>query len=127
MKMTSQHGKIRQITPLCPKSIIYSKMHTANIQMLHACVKPESSIQGCYRPKVHAQEYLIIGSETPLVMYMTCFTSQLMNLRPNFVRPHVPRQSDHVIRHMVRCNTEAYANIQATYHSSRITRHFTVS
>ena len=46
MKMTSQHGKIRQITPLCPKSIIYSKMHVANIQMLHACVKPESSIQG---------------------------------------------------------------------------------
>ena len=44
-------------------------------------------------------------------MYMTCFTSQLMNLRPNFMRPRVPRQSDHVIRHMVRYNTEAYANI----------------
>ena len=27
-------------------SIIYSKMHTANIQVLHACVKPESKIQG---------------------------------------------------------------------------------
>ena len=46
MKMTSHHGKIRQITPLCPRSIIYPKMHTANIQILHACVKPESKIQG---------------------------------------------------------------------------------
>ena len=61
--------------------------------------------------KVHAQEYLIIGPETPPFMYMTCFTSQLMHLRPNFVRPRVPRQSDHVILHMVRYNTEAYANI----------------
>ena len=110
MKMTSQHGKIREITPLCPKSIIYSKMHTANIQMLHACVKPEGNIQGLYRPKVHAQEYLIIGSKTLPVMCMTCFTSQLMNLRPSFVRPPVPRQVDHVIRHMVRYNTEAYAH-----------------
>ena len=58
-----------------------------------------------------AQEHPIICSETPPVMYMTCFTSQLMILRPNFVRPRVPSQSDHVIRHMVRCNTEAYANI----------------
>ena len=111
MKMTSQHGKIRQITPLCPKSIIYSKMHTANIQMLHACVKLESKIQGWYRPNVDAQEYPIIGFETPPVMYMACFTSQPMSLRPNFVRPCVPSQSDHVIRHMVRCNTKACANI----------------
>ena len=58
---------------------------------------------------------------------MPCFTSQLTNLRLNFVRPRVPRQSDHVIQHMVRCNTEAYANIQATYHSSQISRHLTVS
>ena len=58
-----------------------------------------------------AQEYPIIGTETPPVMYMTCFTSQLMNLRPNIVRPRVPSQSDHVIRHMVRYNTEAYADI----------------
>ena len=49
--------------------------------------------------------------KTPPDIYMPCFTSQLTNLRPNFVRPRVPRQSDHVIRHMVRCNTEAYANI----------------
>ena len=60
---------------------------------------------------IHAQKYSIIGPETPPVLYMTCFTSQLMSLRPNFVRPRVPRQIDHVIRHMVRCNTEAYANI----------------
>ena len=32
-----------------------------------------------------------------------------MNLRPIFVRPRVPSQSDHVIRHMARYNTEAYA------------------
>ena len=38
-------------------------------------------------------------------------TSQLMSLRPYFVRPRVPSQSDCVIRHMVRYNTEAYANI----------------
>ena len=61
--------------------------------------------------KFHAKEYPIIGSEIPPVMYMTCFTRQLVNMRPNFVRPRVPRQSDHVIQHMVRCNTEAYANI----------------
>ena len=68
-------------------------------------------MQGSYRPKVHAQENSIIGSETSPVMYMACFTSQLMSLRPNFVRRRVPTQSDHMIRHMVRCNTEAYANI----------------
>ena len=39
---------------------------------------------------------------------MPCFTSQLTNLRPKFVRPPVPRQSNHVIWHMVRYNTEAY-------------------
>ena len=65
-----------------------------------------------------------MGSQTPPDIHMPCFTSQLTNLRPNFVRPRVPRQSDHVIRHMVRCNNEAYAN---TYHSPLISRHFTVS
>ena len=44
-------------------------------------------------------------------IHLSCFTSQLTDLRPNFVRPRVPRQSDHLIRHMVRCNTKAYANI----------------
>ena len=60
---------------------------------------------------LHAQEYPNIGSQTPPDIYMPCFTSQLTNLRPNFVWPRVPRQSDHVIRHMVRGNPEAYANI----------------
>ena len=50
-------------------------------------------------------------SKEKISKIITCFTSQLTNLTPNFVRPHVPRQSDHVIRHMMRCNTEAYANI----------------
>ena len=40
-----------------------------------------------------------------------CGCVPLTNLRPNFVRPRVPRQSDHVIRRMVGCNTQAYANI----------------
>ena len=79
--------------------------------MLHACVQLENNIQGCYRPKVHAQEYPNIDSQTPPDMHMPCFTSQLMSLRPNFVRPRVPSQMDPVIRHMVRYNTEAYANI----------------
>ena len=77
-------------------------MHVSNQKVIY---------KGDIDQKIHDQEYPIIGSETPPVMYMTCFTSQLMNLRPNFVRPRVPRQSDHVIRHMVRCNNQAYANI----------------
>ena len=79
--------------------------------MLHACMKQKGNIQGLYRPKVHAQEYPNIGSETPPDIHMPCFTSQLLSLRPNFVRPRVPSQSDRVIRHMVRYITEAYANI----------------
>ena len=77
-------------------------MHVSNRRVIY---------KGDIDQKFPPQEYSIIGSETPPVMYMTCFTSQLMNLRPNFVRPRVPRQSDHVIWHMVRCNTKAYANI----------------
>ena len=45
------------------------------------------------------------------INFSPCFTSQLTNLRPNFVSPRVPRQSDPVMWHMVRCNTEACANI----------------
>ena len=77
-------------------------MHVSNRKVVY---------KGDRDQKFLAQEYPIIASETPPVMYMTCFTSQLMSLRPNFVRPRVPRQSDHVIRHMVRYNTEAYANV----------------
>ena len=82
MMLTSQQmAKSGKSHHYAQRSIIYSEVHTANIQMLHACVKLESNIQGCYRPKVHAQECPIIGSETSPVMSMTCFTSQLMSLR----------------------------------------------
>ena len=77
-------------------------MHVSNGKVVY---------KGDIDQKFHAQEHPIMGSETPPVMYMTCFTSQLMSLRFIFVRPRVPSQSDHVIRHMVRYNTEAYANI----------------
>ena len=86
----------------CIRQISKCSMHVSNRKVVY---------KGDIDENVHAQEYPIIGSETPSVMYMTCFTSQLMNLRPNFVRPCVPSQSDHVIRHMVRYNVEAYANI----------------
>ena len=43
MKMTSQHGKIRQITPLCPKSIMQKciwqmfkcSMHVSNRKVVY--------------------------------------------------------------------------------------------
>ena len=60
---------------------------------------------------MHDQEYPNIGSQTPQDIYMPCFTSRLPNLRPNFVRHRVQSQSDPVIGHVVRCNTEAYANL----------------
>ena len=60
---------------------------------------------------LHAQEYPNIGFQTPPDIHMPCFTSQLTNLRPNFVTPCVPSQSDPVIGHMVKYNTETYANI----------------
>ena len=77
-------------------------MHVLNLKVIYKGYIDQRSM-----PKI----FLIIGSETLPVMYMTCFTSQLMSLRPNFVRPHVPSQRNHVVRHMVRYNTEAYANI----------------
>ena len=77
-------------------------MHVSNRKVVY---------KGDIDQRFHAQEYSIIGCETLPVMYMTCFTSQLMDLRPNFVRPRVPSQSDHLIWHMVRYNTEAYASI----------------
>ena len=89
-------------TQKCIRQIFKCSMHVSNRKAVY---------KGDIDQKFRAQEYHIIGSETPPVMYMTCFTSQIMNLRPNFVRPHVPSQSDHVIWHMVRYNTKAYANI----------------
>ena len=95
-----------------PKSQLYTQgflrqifkcsMHVSNRKVVY---------KGDIDQKFLPQEFSIVGSETPPVMYMTCFTSQLMNLRPNFLRPRVPRQSDHAIWHMVRCNIKAYANI----------------
>ena len=89
-------------TQRCIRQIFNCSMHVSNRKAVY---------KGDIDQTFLAQEYPIIASETPPVMYMTCFTSQLMNLRPNIVRPLVPSQSDHVIRHMVRYNTEAYANI----------------
>ena len=94
--------KSQLYTQKCIRQISKCSMHVSNQKVAY---------KGDIDQKFLPQEYPIIASETPPVMYMTCFTSQLMNLRPNFVRPHVPSQSDHVIQHMVRCNTEAYANI----------------
>ena len=88
-------------TQKCIRQMFICSMHVSNRKVIY---------KGDIDQRFYAQEYPIIGSETPPVMYMTCFTSQLMNLRPNFVGPRVPSQSDHVIRHMVRCNAEAYAN-----------------
>ena len=88
-------------TQNCIRQIFKCSMHVSNRKVVYKGDIDQS----------HAQESPIIGSETPPVMYMTCFTSQLMGLRPNIVRPRVPSQSDHVIGHMVRYNTEAYANI----------------
>ena len=94
--------KIQLYTQKCIRQKFKCSMHVSNRKVVY---------KGDIDQKFLAQEYSIIGSETPPVMYMTCFTSGLMSLRPNFVRPRVPSQSDHVISHMVRYNTKAYANI----------------
>ena len=87
-------------TQKCIRQMFICSMHVSNRRVIY---KGDIDQRSMPNP--------IIGSETPPIMYMTCFTSQLMNLRSNFVRPRVPSQSDHVIRHMVRCNMEAYTNI----------------
>ena len=89
-------------TQKCIWQMFICSMHVSNRKVIY---------KGDIEQRSMPIKYPIIGSETPPVMYMACFTSQLMSLRPNFVRPRVPSQSDHVIRHMVRYNTEAYANI----------------
>ena len=94
--------KIQLYTQKCIRQIFKCSMHVSNREVVYKADIDQ---------KFLAQEYPIIGPKTPPVMYMTCFTSQLMSLRPNFVRPCVPSQSDHVIWHMVRYNTKAYANI----------------
>ena len=89
-------------TQKCIRQIFKCSMHVSNRRVIY-----KGDIDQRSMPKNMPS----LAPKAPPVMYMTCFTSQLMNLRPNFVRPRVPRHSDHVIRHIVRCNTEAYANI----------------
>ena len=89
-------------TQTCIRQIFKCSMHVSNRK-----VKYKGDIDQRSMPK----NIPSLAPKPLPVMYMTCFTSQLMNLRPNFVRPRVPSQSDHVIPHMVRCNTEPYANI----------------
>ena len=94
--------KIQLYTQKCIRQISKCSMHVSNRRVIY---------KGAIDQKFHARDYPIICSEISPIMYMACFTSRLMSLRPDFVRPRVPSQSDHVIRHMVGCNTELYANI----------------
>ena len=94
--------KIQLYTQKCIRQIFKCSMHVSNRKVVYKGHIDQRSMPKnipSLAPKPHP------------VMYMTCFTSQLMSLRPNFVRPRVPSQRDHVIRHMVRYNTEAYAII----------------
>ena len=93
--------KIQLYTQKCIRQMFKCSMHVSNRNVMY-----KGDIDQRSMPK-----NIPTLAPKPLRIYMPCFTSQLTNLRPNFVRPRVPRQSDHVIRHMVRCNTEAYANI----------------
>ena len=94
--------KIQLYTHKCIRQVFKCSMHVSNRKVIY-----KGDIDQRSMPK----NIQTIGSQTPPDIYMPCFPSQLTNLRPNFVRPRVPRQSDHVIGHVVRCNTEAYANI----------------
>ena len=94
--------KIQLYTQKCIRQIFKFSMHVSNRKVVY-----NGDIDQRSMPK----NIPSLAPKTPPVMYMTCFTSQLMSLRPNFVRPRVPSQSDHVIRHMVRYNTEADSNI----------------
>ena len=93
---------IQLYTQKCIRQVFKCSMHVSNHKVIY-----KSDIDQI----VNAQEYPNIGSQTPPDICMPCFTSQLMNLRPNFVRLCVPCKSDHVIRHMVRYNTKAYAKM----------------
>ena len=89
-------------TQKCIRQIFKCSMHVSNQNVIY-----KGGIDQRFMPK-----NIPPLAPKPLPgMYMTCFTRQLMNLRPNFVRPRVPSQIDHVIRHMVRYNTETYDNI----------------
>ena len=94
--------KIQLYTQKCTRPIFKYSMHVSNRKVVY-----KGDIDQRSMPK----NIPSLAPKPHQVMYMTCFTNQLMSLRPSFVRPRVPSQSDHVIRHMVRYNTKAYANI----------------
>ena len=56
-------------TQKCIRQIFKCSMHVSNQKVAY---------KGDIDQTFLAQEYPIIGSETPPVMYITCFTSQLM-------------------------------------------------
>ena len=93
--------KIQLYTQNCIGQVFKCFVHLSNRKVIY---------KGDIDQRLMPKKYPNIGSQTAPNIYMPCFTSQHTNLRPNFVRPRVPRLSDHVIRHMVNCNTEAYAN-----------------
>ena len=70
--------KIQLYTEKCIRQIFKCSMHVSNQKVIY---------KGDIDRKALAQEYRNIGSQTPPDIHMPCFTSQLTNLRPNFVRP----------------------------------------
>ena len=94
--------KIQLYTQNCIRQEFKCSMHVSNRNVIY-----KGDIDQRSMPK----NIPTLAPKPPLDIHMPCFTSQLTNLRPNFVRPRVPRQSDPVIRHMVTCNTQAHANI----------------
>ena len=94
--------KIQLYTQTCIQQMFKCSMHVSNWRVIY-----KGDIDQTLMPK----NIPTLAPKPLPIIYMPCFTSQLTNLRLDFVRPHVPRQSDHVIGHMVRYNTEASANI----------------
>ena len=93
---------IELYTQKCIRQMFKCSMHVSSQRVIY-----EGDIDQRSMPK----NIPTLAPNTPPDKHMPCITSQFTNLRPNFVRSRVPRQSDSVIWHMVRCNTEAYANI----------------
>ena len=91
-----------------PKGQLYTQKC---IQQMFKCSMHVSNRRGIHKGDIDQRSMPKNITTLAPDLDMPCFTSQLTNLRPNSVRPRVPSQSDHVIWHMVRCSTEAYANI----------------
>ena len=94
--------EIQLYTQKCIQQMFKCSMHVSNRRVIY-----KGDIDQRSMPK----NIPTLAPKPPPDIHMPCFTSQLTNSGPNFLRPFVLRQSDHVIWHMVRCNTEAYANI----------------